>query len=356
MAAEYVMSLGGWAFLPNLVTNWTQQTYYSITIRAGDPHPAPGTPLYQKHRRNIFTLVIASYLLFTIYQTDWQIQRESDFYNLMGVPFDADEKTIAKQLRRQLALNHPDKVAAAEREWAEQVFIQVRVAHDTLTDPVKRFAYERFGPDMLQWKNCKSMQDYIWQGAQNSGVAILSALVVILIAQAFGQMGHGSYWRYLILAGMLVFELHTMTRAHFPRILTHVLNPLFALSPGHRPYVPFQLTNLVRRTGFSLFVAVNQLAPWYSSAPSSAAAEEAQQNTLISQLRRTLALTQQDSGRLLALEHMPFAGDARQEGIMKERLVEWLVQNEVRNDPAVSAAMNRAIERRNVEMNGDGEG
>ena len=67
-------------------------------------------------------------------------------------------------------------------------------------------------------------------------------------------------------------------------------------------------------------------------------------------------MMQSDSQRLLALEHTPFAGDARQEGIMKERLIEWLVQNEVRNDPAVSAAMKKAIERRNAEIEGDGEG
>ena len=155
---------------------------------------------------------------------------------------------------------------------------------------------------------------------------------------------------------MLTFELHTMTRPHFPRILTQVLNPLFSLSKTHQQYLPFQLTNLVRRTGFSLFVAVNQLAPWYSTATSSAAQEEATQHQLLSQIRRMTGMMQSDSQRLLALEHTPFAGDARQEGIMKERLIEWLVQNEVRNDPAVSAAMKKAIERRNAEIEGDGEG
>ena len=69
-----------------------------------------------------------------------------------------------------------------------------------------------------------------------------------------------------------------------------------------------------------------------------------------------VAMTQSDSQRMLAMEHMPFAGDAKQEGIMRERLVEWLVKNEVNNDPAVSAAMKRAIERRNAEIEGDGEG
>ena len=147
-----------------------------------------------------------------------------------------------------------------------------------------------------------------------------------------------------------------MTRAQYPRILTQVLNPLFSLSRTHQQYLPFQLTNLVRRTGFSLFVAVNQLSPWWSTATSSASQEEATQHQLLSQIRRMVAMTQSDSQRMLAMEHMPFAGDAKQEGIMRERLVEWLVKNEVNNDPAVSAAMKRAIERRNAEIEGDGEG
>ena len=193
MATEYLLSLGGWAFLPNLVTGWAQSFYYGITIRAGEPHPQPGTPLFQKHRRNIFTLVIVGYLLFTIYQTDWQIQRESDFYTLLDIAFDADEKTISRQLRKQLALAHPDKAPASQRDFAEAKFIRVKIAYDTLSDPVKRFAYDRFGPDMLNWKTCKTMQDYVVRGAQNSGVAVLSALVVILIAQAFGQMQYGKY-------------------------------------------------------------------------------------------------------------------------------------------------------------------
>lgn len=67
-------------------------------------------------------------------------------------------------------------------------------------------------------------------------------------------------------------------------------------------------------------------------------------------------MNQADSQRLLALEHMPFAGDHGAEGRMKERLVEWLVENEVRNDPTVSKAMKAAIERRNAEVEAEGNG
>lgn len=67
------------------------------------------------------------------------------------------------------------------------------MAYDTLSDPVKRFAYERLGPEVLEWKGCKNIWDYVAQGAQNSVVTSISTLVVIFVAQAFGQMGYGKY-------------------------------------------------------------------------------------------------------------------------------------------------------------------
>ncbi|KIW01771.1 uncharacterized protein PV09_06943 [Verruconis gallopava] len=357
MSGEYLASLAGWYFLPGLVTNWAQTIYYSITIRAGEPHPQPGTPVFNRHRRNVFTLVIVSYLLFTIYQTDWQLRQVGDFYSDLALPRHADEKTLQRLLRRALALAHPDKYGPSQQESAALAFGRVKEAYDTLTDPVRRFAYERFGPDMLAWKNCKTTRDFVMQGAQSSCVTMLSTLVVMLIAQTFGQMQHGKYWRYLTLAALLVFELHTMTRATEPALLRYVLNPLLSALPGfrHPPYLPFQLVKLARQTAFSFFIAVNQLAPWWAP-PATAAQEEAVQNQLLSQIRRIVAATTLDSQRLLALEHAPFAGSARSESAMRERLVEWLVQNEVRNDPAVSAAMKRAIERRNAEVDAHGSG
>jgi hypothetical protein len=193
MSGEYLVSLAGWYFLPGLVTNWGQTIYYGLTIRAGAPQPQPGTPLFNTHRRNIFTLVIVGYLLFSIYQTDWQIRRDSDFYADLGIPYNADEKTVSRLLRRILAQAHPDKASPAQRAQAEQVFINVKTAYDTLVDPVKRFAYDRFGAEMLAWKNCKTIQDYVLQGAQNSCVALLSTLVIMFIAQTFGQMSYGKY-------------------------------------------------------------------------------------------------------------------------------------------------------------------
>jgi hypothetical protein len=83
-----------------LVTGWVQSFYYRLTIRAGDPIPQPGHPRFERHKRNIFVLVIISYLLYTIYEVDWELQRRGDFYRDLGVAVDTDEKWIQSKFRK----------------------------------------------------------------------------------------------------------------------------------------------------------------------------------------------------------------------------------------------------------------
>jgi hypothetical protein len=169
-----------------------------------------------------------------------------------------------------------------------------------------------------------------------------------------------SQWRYLTLAALLIFEMHTITRPQWPRALTHFINPTLAfLTRGHHPPIlPFQLIKLLRSATFSFFIALNQLAPWWANTttPTNAAQEEIAQAQLLSKIKQIVGATNQDSQRLLSLEHAPFRGNKRGEDKVRERLVEWLVQNEVRNDPAVASAMRRAVEKRNAEAGAEWEG
>ena len=85
------------------MTGWVQGIYYRLVTRAGDPMPQPGTPRYQKHNRIIFVLVIISYLLYTVYEVDWNVQREGDFYRDLGLPFDVQEKRLQSHFRKLYA-------------------------------------------------------------------------------------------------------------------------------------------------------------------------------------------------------------------------------------------------------------
>jgi hypothetical protein len=83
-----------------LVTGWVQGIYYRLATRAGDPMPQPGSPRYQRHNRIIFVLVVISYLLYTVYEVDWNVQREGDFYRDLGVPMDVQEKRLQSHFRK----------------------------------------------------------------------------------------------------------------------------------------------------------------------------------------------------------------------------------------------------------------
>lgn len=83
-----------------LITNYLHSFYYSLTIRAGSPKPQPGSPTFAKHRRRIYITVIVAFLLYQLYETDWEIQRAGDFYTDLGVPYDADDRAIQSRFRK----------------------------------------------------------------------------------------------------------------------------------------------------------------------------------------------------------------------------------------------------------------
>src|SRR5690349_14927017 len=105
-----IFSYLGWAFLPNLATQFLQSIYYRITLSAGTPHPQPGTALYARDYRRIRILVLISYLLYTLAQSLYDVKLAGDFYTLLSIdPYHTTEKEIRTRLRRLAARYHPDK-------------------------------------------------------------------------------------------------------------------------------------------------------------------------------------------------------------------------------------------------------
>lgn len=43
---------------------------------------------------------------------------------------------------------------------SDSFFVYLKLAQDTLVDPVRRFAYDRFGPEIIQGKERKTIQEY----------------------------------------------------------------------------------------------------------------------------------------------------------------------------------------------------
>ncbi len=66
-----------------------------------------------------------------------------DYYEVLGVPRDADEDAIKKAYRKLAMKFHPDR--NPDDKSAEEKFKEVKEAYEVLTDAGKRGAYDRFG-------------------------------------------------------------------------------------------------------------------------------------------------------------------------------------------------------------------
>ncbi|MCJ1420538.1 hypothetical protein MMC32_006895 [Xylographa parallela] len=343
----------GWTFLPNLVTGWIQSLYYGFSIRAGDHKPQPGSPRYIKHRQRILVIVIVAYLLYTIYEVDEQLRRQGNFYESLGISHDAGDRAIKSGFRRLAAKHHPDKAAASGDPAAPSGhFVHLKLAQDTLLNPTQRFAYDRFGPDALNWQHCSSIGDYLFQALGKFGPTYLGAGIMMTILGITGYLQWGRFWRYLFSALLVLLEFYTITRPYWPPLLNNAINPVLVRLTSHPPLLPFQFLALARKTTLSIFIALSQLGPLLQPKPSATATSSLTGGINLQQLNRIEQITQAndvEATRLLGLDMAPFVGDGHSINDLKAKLKEWLVQNTIRNDPEVRDAIGNVMGRRRVD-------
>lgn len=88
-----------------------------------------------------------------------------DYYDVLGVSRQADEKAIKAAYRKLARQYHPDVNKATD---AEERFKEVNRAYEVLSDPEKRAKYDRFGSD---WERVEQAQatGSAWGAAPNGG-------------------------------------------------------------------------------------------------------------------------------------------------------------------------------------------
>jgi hypothetical protein len=274
-------------------------------------------------------------------------------YNDLGVPIDVSDSTLQSRFRKLTIKYHPDKVAARDRDRANDFYVHLKQARDVILDPAKRWAYDRFGPDGLrQCAKCITVKEYT-DNALIVALGTYGALIAFLIgANALGFLKDGAYWRYLAILAVATFDVRTAMRPDHPSFLTKWLNPLVTSLHLRPAYLPFQLTIIVKKASISAAQFLGLLIPLYRDDPlkppkTTDDSEEARHKQL-DRLDAVIQVCNVDVTRILELENIPFKEDERAKSELREAMKTYMMQNavhqvkEVRNAIGASMAKKRA--------------
>lgn len=330
--------------------------------------------------------MITGYLLYTLYETFNQVRVNGDFYRVLGVSPIASERTIKSRFRRLAALHHPDKVGNnGGMSEGSDYFVFLKLAQDTLLDPAKRFAYDRFGPDIVNWgSQQQSMRDYLYTALQKS---ILSQYVggfltlIFLNFTWWSDWGRyvcalplqlryrikqltltGWQWRFLTFGALLVLEAILITQpltVFMPTLyIPTPVREVLGINPDDKSHfylLPFQILTMARQVSITLHIFISQLTPPELSKKSSSASStpgdrlSTQTMQRLAQLLHLSRTTDAEASRLLQMGYAPFHGDKQATATLRKGMKEGLVLNSVRASPEVQSAVNAAIQRRKEE-------
>ncbi|KAF7350963.1 J domain-containing protein [Mycena sanguinolenta] len=176
--------------------------HYALRTYLGIPAPPAGTFEYQRHYRYTFAVVVLGYLIYTMIQGSNSML--PNFYEILGVAPAADENALKLAFRQFAKRYHPDRVGPQ----GEALFIQVRDAFEALKNPTVRFAYDRFGPEVLKWSShCSTTGEYLRHGlTQSIGYHVVAGAVLVFWT-AIGDSSPVAFWRYLLYFSLLACEL-----------------------------------------------------------------------------------------------------------------------------------------------------
>ncbi|KAI9465164.1 hypothetical protein BJY52DRAFT_1388153 [Lactarius psammicola] len=233
-----IFSLLGWSYIPDFIT--------STLLRWARPYlRTPVTPL---HYRITFALVVFSYLTYNFFEAS--LSTPPNFYELLEISPAADEVKIKAAFRAFARKHHPDRVGSQGAE----LFVVVRSGYEALMEPNKRWAYDRFGADILTCKECVTQREFLTRGLiQSLGFHIVSGLALLFFSM-IGKSSGVAFWRYTLFFGHFASELSL----------------LFCPSPSSPEYQGYSILSLVfpTRLAFQHIRLLHQVFMFFSIAVS----------------------------------------------------------------------------------------
>ncbi|KAH9072788.1 DnaJ-domain-containing protein, partial [Lactarius deliciosus] len=233
-----IFSLLGWSYIPDFIT--------STLLRWARPYlRTPVTPL---HYRITFALVVFSYLTYNFFEAS--LSTPPNFYELLEISPAADEIKIKAAFRAFARKYHPDRVGSQGAE----LFVVVREGYEALMEPNKRWAYDRFGADILTCKECVTQREFLARGLiQSLGFHIVSGLALLFFSM-IGKSSGVAFWRYTLFFGHFASELSL----------------LFSPSPSSPEYQGYSVLSLIfpTRLAFQHIRLLHQVFMFFSIAVS----------------------------------------------------------------------------------------
>lgn len=195
-------SLLTWWWFPSFGSSLLLNLLYSLSILRPPPPTSPH--LRNTHIQLSRTIIIFSTLIYQLVQST--LSTAPNFYTLLSLPIDVDAEGVRRSFRSLAKLYHPDKITSSADET---IFIALRQAHDVLSNPTLRFAYDRFGPSITTWTPSQSTtRDYLHHGLlQLVSFYTINPLLYAIVGWINGRNDGISFWRLSTLFSLLAFEL-----------------------------------------------------------------------------------------------------------------------------------------------------
>ncbi|KAH9965409.1 hypothetical protein BC827DRAFT_1265414 [Russula dissimulans] len=219
-----IFSLLGWSYIPDFITG-------TLLRWAGPYFRTPITPL---HYRLTFAFVVLSYLIYNFLEAS--LSTPLNFYELLDISPASDG----------------GQIKAAFRAFA------LREGYEALMEPNKRWAYDRFGAEILSCKECVTQRDFLGRGLiQSLGFHIVSGLALLFFS-AIGKSSSVAFWRYTLFFGHFASELSLLFS---PSPSSPEYQGYSVLSVFFPTRLAFQHIRLLHQLFMFFSIAVSRVAP-----------------------------------------------------------------------------------------------
>ncbi|KAJ2238278.1 hypothetical protein GGI13_008360 [Coemansia sp. RSA 455] len=241
----------GWLFLPQFAANLVLKTAHWVLLRLSPrmvPHQS--TSAYVLHQRISYTLVIALYLLYTMWSTEQNLG--TNYYHAFGLsPSDFSESQLRRSFRQVSLRLHPDKNPEGHKQ-----FIIMQHAYKVLSNPLSRFAYDRAGQAAVVCQSCKTLGDYMLMAIPRRLSVYLAYTMGCVAMQVFRVGKYGAFWQYMAIGAFAALELTMLTSTKAPGII----RALLVLAP-HR--TGHEMAQILQQVMVCFFIALNQIVPQF---------------------------------------------------------------------------------------------